>query len=200
MSAFDFEGLKKKVTDIAESVVGKSSEAAKTVADKAQGLAKKAKLNTEVAAEREALKRKYQELGKLYYEKYSGNTDPDFADVAADIELSVSKIAAWQEELAAMDAEEPATEVEGEPADEPKEDEPKEETPAEEAKPEEAKPEEETPAEEPEHVLDEKEDTVEHEAAESALEAEAVAEEAAKEFEAAVNPVIDIDTEKKPEE
>lgn len=120
MANIDFENILQKVKDAAgtvadfttrtaKTVAAKSSEAAKTVAEKAQDTAKKTKLNAQIASEREALKKKYLELGKLYYEKYAGNTDPDFAEPVSAIEAGLERIAANQAEIEALDAEDPET-------------------------------------------------------------------------------------------
>lgn len=172
MASFDFESLKKKVsttfgtvvdktTAFAKDVADKSSDAAKTMAGKAQNAGRKTKLNVEIASARNGVKEKYTELGRLYYEKYAGNTDPDFAEVTAAIESALALIEAKQAEIEALQEE---------PEEEPA-------APAEE------------PAEEAEHVVDEVEETVEAAAEQAAVVAEEVAEEAKKEFDAAVETV-----------
>lgn len=123
MASIDFENILQKVKDAAGSVAdfttktaktvaSKSTEAAKTVAGKAQDTAKKTKLSAQIAAQREAMKKKYTELGKLYYEKYAGNTDPDFAESVSAIEAALADIAAKQEELEALSAVEEDVEIE----------------------------------------------------------------------------------------
>ncbi len=170
MANIDFESLKQKITETAGTVVEKttafakdvaekSTDAAKNVAGKAQVLAKKTKLNAEIAGERENTKKKYLELGKLYYEKYAGQTDPDFAEPVAAIEESLERIAAKQAELDALEAE-PEVEVEVE----------------------------ETPAE-PDHITDEVEKTVEAEAEAAAGMAEEAAQEAKRIYEETVDTV-----------
>ena len=126
MASIDFENILQKVKDAAGSVAdfttktaktvaSKSTEAAKTVAGKAQDTAKKTKLSAQIAAQREAMKKKYTELGKLYYEKYAGNTDPDFAESVSAIEAALADIAAKQEELDSLSAVEEDVEIEVEP-------------------------------------------------------------------------------------
>lgn len=168
MASIDFENLKQKITETANTVVekttafakdvaGKSSDAAKNVAGKAQTLAKKTKLNAEIAGERENTKKKYLELGKLYYEKYAGQTDPDFAGPVTAIEQSLERIAAFEAEIAALEAE-PEVEVE-------------------------------VAAEEPDHIVDEVEKTVEAEAEAAVDAAEEAAEEAKRVYEDTVDSV-----------
>lgn len=173
MASLDFENLKHKITETATTVAAKTTEFAKEVAEKstdaarnltgkAQVAAKKTKLNVEMASERSALKEQYNELGRLYYEKYAGNTDPDFAATVAALEETLEKIEAKQAEIDALGAEplEPEIEVEVE----------------------------ETPVE-PDHIVDEIEDTVEAEAESAAGMAEEAAEEARRTYEDTVDTV-----------
>ncbi len=174
MASFNFEDLKQKITKtagaiadktaaIAKDVAGKSTDAAKNVAGKAQNAGRKAKLNVEIASARSALKDKYTELGKLYYEKYAGHTDPDFAETAAAIEADLDVIEAKQAEIEALsEQEEPETEVTAEEAE---------------------------TGTETDHVVDEIEETVEHEADMAAEAADEAASEAKKEFDAAVDAI-----------
>ena len=177
MASFSFDDLKEKISqaagkavgvakdvagkagDAAKDVAGKVSDAARDVAGKAQTTGKKAKLNGEIASVRSGLKDKYTELGRLYYEKYAGHTDPDFAETAAAIESALETIEAKQAEIESLSAQE---ESEEEVAAEAVED-------------------------AADHVVDEIEDTVEHAAAQAANAAEEAASEAKKEFDAAVD-------------
>ena len=84
---------------------------ARLVAEKAEFLARKAKLKADIAGERGSLRRKYQELGKLYYNKYKGSLDPDFAQTETEIEMSLEKIASKQEELENLKAEAEAAHI-----------------------------------------------------------------------------------------
>lgn len=163
MASIDFENLKQKLTDAANTVADKTSAFAKTVAEKsstvakdvagkASGAAKKAKLNAEIAAEREGMKKKYQELGKLYFEKYSSNPDPDFSEPMTAIQEALERVADKQTQIDAL-------EVQPEEPEEPVE---------------------------PDHVTDEVEDTVEAAADQAAEMAEEAAEEARRTFEETV--------------
>lgn len=174
MASFDFESLKQKITDtagmvkdktvdLAKTVAGKSSEAARNVAGKAQDMAKKARLNAEIASERDGMKKKYLELGKLYYEKYSADPDPDFSEPVTAITQALERVAAKQAEIDALE----------------------EEAGTEEAGTEEA----ETGETETDHIVDEVEDTVEAAADQAADVAEEAAEEARKVYEDVVDTV-----------
>ena len=152
-----------KAGDAARDVAGKVSDAVHDVAGKAQITGKKAKLNAEIASARGGLKDKYTELGRLYYEKYAGHTDPDFAETAAAIEAALETIEAKQAEIESLSAqEEPEAAAEAAETAEAVE-------------------------ETADHVVDEIEDTVEQAAAEAANAAEEAASEAKKEFDAAVD-------------
>lgn len=170
MASFDFESLKQKIADtagmvkdktvdLAKTVAGKSSEAARNVAGKAQDVAKKARLNAEIASERDGMKKKYLELGKLYYEKYSADPDPDFSEPVTAITEALERVAAKQAEIDALEEEEA----------EPEGTEPKET--------------------ETDHIVDEVEDTVEAAADQAADVAEEAAEEAKKVYEDVVDTV-----------
>lgn len=152
-----------KAGDAARDVAGKVSDAVHDVAGKAQITGKKAKLNAEIASARGGLKDKYTELGRLYYEKYAGHTDPDFAETAAAIEAALETIEAKQAEIESLSAqEEPEAAAEAAETAEAVE-------------------------ETADHVVDEIEDTVEQAAAEAANAAEEAASEAKREFDAAVD-------------
>ena len=150
-----------KAGDAARDVAGKVSDAVHDVAGKAQITGKKAKLNAEIASARGGLKDKYTELGRLYYEKYAGHTDPDFAETAAAIEAALETIEAKQAEIESLSVQEEPEEAAAEAA--------------------------ETVEETADHVVDEIEDTVEQAAAEAANAAEEAASEAKREFDAAVD-------------
>lgn len=135
MASIDFENLKQKLTEAAKTVAekttafakdvaDKSSDAARSVAEQTKTAAKKTKLNMEISAQRGALKEKYTELGKLYYEKYAGSTDPDFSDTVAAIEASLEAIETAQAQIDALgehEDEEPDATVTEEPAEEKEE-------------------------------------------------------------------------------
>ncbi len=105
MANFNFDLFKKKAAEKAGELAGKSVAALNTAADKATTVAKKAKLNAEIASEKEQMKKNYMVLGQLYFEKYGENADPDFASIIAGINSSVSAIDEKREKIAALDAD-----------------------------------------------------------------------------------------------
>lgn len=100
MADFNFDELKQKAMATVSNIVDKSAAIGKKAVDKGSELAKKAKLNAEIAAERETMKKQYQALGKLYYEKYGENADPDFVQAIEELGVSMEKI---NEKLAALE-------------------------------------------------------------------------------------------------
>lgn len=110
MANFNFGEFKKKAAQKAEELAGKSVAALNTAADKASVVAKKTKLNAEIAAEKEQMKKSYMALGQLYFEKYGENVDPDFAQIIAELNISAAKIEEKKDEIAKLNEEAELTE------------------------------------------------------------------------------------------
>ncbi len=112
----NFDDLKKKAAEAAETIADKSVEFAKVIAGKTKVLARKTKLMAEIAAEKDTLKKGYQELGRLYYENYSADPAESLIQAVETINLSVEKIAAKNLELEDLKnkADDDEIEVEGE--------------------------------------------------------------------------------------
>lgn len=62
-----------------DGLVNKATELAQTGAAKSKQVAELAKLNLNNASEEDAIKKAYQEIGKIYYEANGTNPDPAFA-------------------------------------------------------------------------------------------------------------------------
>ena len=104
----DFEVLKSRVTEVAQSGVSKAKE-----------LMEVAKLKVNNASENDAIRKAYTELGKLYFAQHGMDPDPAYAALCAKIVESKERIAYNDErisdiksaadlgddDLAAMDAE-----------------------------------------------------------------------------------------------
>lgn len=104
----DFEGLKSKVTEIAQSGVSKAKE-----------LVEIGKLKVNNATEADAIRKAYAEIGKLYFAQHGMDPDPAYAALCAKIVESKERIAYNDEritdiksaanlgdaDIAAMDAE-----------------------------------------------------------------------------------------------
>jgi len=100
-----FESIKDKVLATAGKVADKSVSIAKVAGDKAKLVGKITKLKTEIAMEKDAAKKGYAEIGKLYYEKYKDNPEPEMAQIIEEVTLSIAKVLSKQEEVAALKKE-----------------------------------------------------------------------------------------------
>jgi len=101
----DFEDLKQRFSETAGAVLNKSADAAKIVAEKASALGKKAKLSAEMSMEKDTLRKTYQALGQLFFEKYGDDPCEGLEQAVAEVKLSLEKIAAKQAEIDALKAE-----------------------------------------------------------------------------------------------
>ncbi len=100
-----FDDIKQKILEKAGALADKSVVAAKSAADGAKTLARKAKLNAEIAAERESLRKNFAELGKEYYAKCPTPEDETLAEIAGRIAASFEAISAKQAEIDALGEE-----------------------------------------------------------------------------------------------
>lgn len=82
-----------------DEIMNKVSETAKNVGDKASEIAKRAKLSTDLGGERAALKDAYAELGKALYDSLGEELEPEIAEKAAKVKLSLEVIAQKEKEL-----------------------------------------------------------------------------------------------------
>ena len=82
-----------------ESFLNKVSELAQTGVAKGKELTEIGKLKVENAAEQEAVKKAYQEIGKLYFEAHGSEPEAAYAALCAKIADSKAKIAYNQERI-----------------------------------------------------------------------------------------------------
>lgn len=78
----------------------------KTLTDKSQEVAKKAKdvtevtrLNSQISSEQKKIEACYTDIGRMYYQKMNGNPEPEYAELAAQISQSMANIEAWRSEI-----------------------------------------------------------------------------------------------------
>ena len=104
----DFEALKSKVTEMAQSGVSKAKE-----------MVEIGKLKVNNATEADAIRKAYAEIGKLYFDQHGMDAEPTYAALCAKIVESKERIAYNDEritdiksaanladaDIAAMDAE-----------------------------------------------------------------------------------------------
>ena len=101
----NFDELKDKVIAKAGTVADKSVEVAKVAADKTKILGKIAKLNTDMAKERDSLRKTYSEMGKMYYEKHKDNAEPEFQQACADVTQTLTILDAKRKQMDGLKAE-----------------------------------------------------------------------------------------------
>ena len=100
----DFNALRDKVLVSLNTVAEKTKVVASTVADKAKDTAQIAKLNMEIASERDRIKKAYLELGKLYYDTHKDDPDGFFTQLCQEVTLSLSRVTALEDEIARLKA------------------------------------------------------------------------------------------------
>lgn len=88
--------------DIANKVADGAKDAAETAADKAKAGSRIAKLNIEIATERDNMKKTYVEIGKLYYDTHKDDPDGFFIQLCDEITLAEKNIAEKEAEIAEL--------------------------------------------------------------------------------------------------
>jgi hypothetical protein len=88
----DFESLKEKAKDLAQTGVAKAKELTDTGVSKGKELTEIGKLKVQNATEQEAIKKAYLELGKLYYAERGNAPEAGYASLCAQIADSQAKI------------------------------------------------------------------------------------------------------------
>ena len=91
--AFDFENLKNKAVDLAQSSMAKAKE-----------LTEIGKLKMQNASEQENIRRAYQEIGKLYYAQHGQEPEEGLAELCKKIDGSKARIEYNNERIADMKA------------------------------------------------------------------------------------------------
>jgi len=74
----DFNDLKGAFLNTLGTVAGKTRDFAEKATDKAKDVARIAKLNMELSAEKDTIQKAYLEIGKLYYETRKNSPDGFF--------------------------------------------------------------------------------------------------------------------------
>lgn len=109
----DFGELKNKVlsafgqaSDATKDFAGKAADATKDFAGKAADKAKAggriAKLNIEVAQEKESMKKTFVEIGKLYYDTHKDDPDGFFIQLCEEVAMAEKAIAEKEAEIAEL--------------------------------------------------------------------------------------------------
>ena len=96
----DFAGKAADSTrDVAGKAAGATRDFAEKAADKAKAGARIAKLNVEISAEKDNMKKTFIEIGKLYYETYKDAPEGFFIQLCEEIALAEQNIAEKQAEI-----------------------------------------------------------------------------------------------------
>lgn len=115
--------IRRTAGNIASFAAGKAKTFAVFAARKTKNVSRIAKLNVEIASERDSIKRTYNEIGKLYYETHREDPEAFFVQLCQEIDLSLEHISDMETEIIRLKAEDarggadPGAEVEmpGEP-------------------------------------------------------------------------------------
>ena len=111
----DFSEMKNKflaalgqASDATRDFAGKAADTTRDLAGKAADKAKAggriAKLNIEVAQEKDTLKKAYVEIGKLYYDTHKDNPEGFFIQLCEEVALAEKSIADKEAEIAELKA------------------------------------------------------------------------------------------------
>lgn len=95
-----------KASDVTKDFAGKAADATKDFAGKAADKAKAggriAKLNIEVAQEKDNMKKTFVEIGKLYYDTHKNDPDGFFIQLCEEIAIAEKAIAEKEAEIAEL--------------------------------------------------------------------------------------------------
>ena len=117
--AIDFENLKNKAVDLAQTSMAKAKE-----------LTEIGKLKMQNASEQENIRRAYQEIGKLYYAQHGQEPEDALAELCRKIDGSKARIEYNNERIADMKAAGSLSDEDVAAAEEPAPEEPAPEDPA----------------------------------------------------------------------
>ena len=95
----NLDDLKKKAKDALNTIADVSVEAYKVAEEKAKIVARRAKLNAEIAREKALIRHCYSAIGKAYYELHGDDPDDAFKDNCDDISEALASIEAKKAEI-----------------------------------------------------------------------------------------------------
>ena len=105
MVQFDFDRIKEKVLATAGRGLDKSVELCKVASDKAKLMGRITKLKTEIAMEKDTLRKSYAELGKLYHETHKDKPAAGLKQAVSEISLGLETVACKEAEVKALKQE-----------------------------------------------------------------------------------------------
>lgn len=100
----DFDRLKERAGELAQAGVAKAKELTDAGVAKAKQLTEIGKLKMRNSSHRDAIRKAYLELGKLYYAERSSAPEPGYADLCQKITDANAKIAYNEQRIADIKA------------------------------------------------------------------------------------------------
>jgi len=113
--------FKRNAGKIAGAAAGRAKIFASFAARKTKNVSRIAKLNVDIASQRDTVKRIYREIGKLYYETHREDPESYFAQLCQEIDVSMESIAAMEAEIVRLKTREHDRHRSPEPSDVPSE-------------------------------------------------------------------------------
>ena len=102
--SIDFDRLKERAGELAQAGVAKAKELTDAGVAKAKQLTEIGKLKMQNTSQRDAVRKAYLELGKLYYAERGSAPDPGYADLCQKITDANAKIAYNEQRIADIKA------------------------------------------------------------------------------------------------
>lgn len=102
--SIDFDALKAKAKDLAQTGMVKAKELTDSAIDKSKELTEIGKLKMQNASEDETIKKAYLELGKLYYAEHGLTPDTAYAALCQQVTDAKAKIEYNNERIADIKA------------------------------------------------------------------------------------------------
>lgn len=99
---FNFDDFKEKVKETFDVVADTTKDVASRTADKAKTMSRIAKLSMDINGEKEAIKKAYLEIGKLYYETHKDDPDGFFVQLCDEITIAMQSISDKETEIAEL--------------------------------------------------------------------------------------------------
>ncbi len=100
-----FNDFMDKAGLFAAKAAGKAKELAGAAAEKTKEVSRVARLNMDISSKRDAIKKAYAELGKLYYEAHKLDPEEAFAPACQQIDEASAAIAAMEAEIEKIKAD-----------------------------------------------------------------------------------------------
>lgn len=100
----DFDNIKDKVLGAFGTVADTTRDVAAKTADKVMSTGRIAKLSMEITGEKDAIKKAYVEIGKLYYETHRDDPDGFFVQLCDEVTLAMKSIEEKEAEIAELKA------------------------------------------------------------------------------------------------